>query len=69
MRRPDGASHEGERRFEAHAMNNAEHPRGAATTGSTPIVARRARPRIDGGYAARRGTLLTSTLREACHAS
>lgn len=35
----------------------------------TLIVARRARPRIDGGYAARRGTLLTSTLREACHAS
>ena len=33
------------------------------------IVARQARARSRCGYAARRGTLLTSTFREACHAS
>ena len=60
---------EGERGVAAHAANNVRHHPKAATAGSALIVARRAQTPESSGYAARRGTLLTSTFREACHAS
>ena len=69
MRRPDGRRARESGRFVAHVMNHVEHRPRAATAGSTLIVAGRARAQSRCGYAARRGTLLTSTFREACHAS
>jgi hypothetical protein len=48
-----------------HVTNNLEQP----PSGNTLIAERRSRAPNRSGYAARRGTLLTSTVREACHAS